>query len=151
MNTSNVHELGLLSLVYVSRSCLALDGEADTVKQIVRTATARNKSLRVTGALIYTELYFAQMLEGPSHAVNELMSSIRRDARHSDVTVVAEHRQSMRRFENWAMAYGGPSPHLDRYIKPLMSPAISRMERSSLVDRLMTIMQPPQAEKMKLA
>lgn len=150
MNSSNVHELGLKSLVYVSRSCLALDGDAEAIAEIVRTAISRNAALRVTGALIYTELYFAQVLEGPSRAVDELMGAVRHDKRHMDVTVVAEQKLSTRKFENWAMAYGGPSPHLDRFVKPLISPVTSIVQRLSLVDRLMTFMQPQGTQERQL-
>ncbi len=146
MNSSNVHELGLASLVYVSRSSLVLEGDADAVKEIVSSSISRNGPAGLTGAMIYTELYFAQVLEGPSRAIDELMNRIRRDKRHHDVTVVAEQRIPTRKFEDWAMGYWGPAPYLDRHLKPLISPATSKAERSRLVERLMTFMQPPHSE-----
>lgn len=64
MNSSNIHQLGLSSLVYVSRSTLALDGDAQAVNEIACSANARNAHLGVTGALLYTELHFAQLARG---------------------------------------------------------------------------------------
>lgn len=143
MNRSNVHELGLMSLIYVSRSTLAIEGDADAVNEIVSKSNSRNGPQRVTGAMIYTELHFAQVLEGPSRAIEELMSKIRRDKRHRDVTVLEQKTVAKRKFEDWAMAYSGPSPHLDRHIKPLISPVTLESDRLALLERLITFMEPP--------
>lgn len=133
----NVRELGLSSLVYVSRSLLSLDGDAPSVGNIVVAAIARNRGLRVTGALVYTELHFAQVLEGPMAAVRELMRSIMDDDRHSDVTIVAKQRISTRTFGAWSMAYNGPSPFLDRHIKPLFRIPYDSSQQGDLAERLL--------------
>lgn len=148
MGSSNVHELGLCTLVYVSRSTLSLNGDAAEVMDIVQVANARNALLGVTGALVYTELHFAQVLEGSARAIDELMASIRNDQRHRDVTVVAEHKTSSRRFGSWAMAYAGPSPYLDRHLKPLIAPRPSDRPRVELVEALVATMQELQSEKL---
>lgn len=141
VDSFNVRELGLLSLVYISRSALAVHGDADAVDEIIRLSEIRNGPLRVTGRLIYTELHFAQLLEGPACAIAELMRSIRRDERHRDVTVVSEQRIVARKCKDWAMSYSGPSPYLDRHLKPLISPATAEEGRLSLVERLISVMQ----------
>lgn len=145
MTSSNVHELGLSALVYVSRSTLSLDGDASAVDDIVTVANQRNAILRVTGALVYTELHFAQVLEGAAQSIGELMDSILHDPRHCDVTVVAEHKSTSRRFGSWAMAYAGPSPYLDRHLKPLISPRSSDKPRAELVEALITSIRQLQA------
>lgn len=133
---SNVRELGLSSLIYVSRSSLSLDGDAEATEVIVATSIARNSPLKVTGALVYTELSFAQVLEGPAAAIRELMRSISNDDRHGDVTIVAEQRVSTRTFGAWSMAYDGPSPFLDRHIKPLLGSPCNYLQRSNFVGLL---------------
>ncbi len=148
VDSSNVCELGLLSLIYISRSALAVHGDADAVNEIIRLSEIRNGSLRVTGRLIYTELHFAQLLEGPACAIAELMRSIRRDERHRDVSIVAEQRIAARKWKDWAMSYSGASPYLDRHLKPLISPATAEEERPPLVERLMSVMQKLDAEPM---
>lgn len=126
---TRISDWGLSSLMYVSRSALRIDGDADAVEQIVEAALIRNRSLQITGALIYTELHFAQVLEGPIQAIEKVMNSIRRDERHQDVTVVLNHRISDRRFPDWEMAYMGRFPYLDRQVKPLLSPMLTADER----------------------
>lgn len=140
MTSSNVHELNLSLLVYVSRSTLSIDGDAAVVEDIVKVANIRNALLRVTGALVYTELHFAQVLEGPAPAIEKLMASIRQDQRHTDLTVVAEHKAASRRFGAWEMAYAGPSPFFDRHLKPLIAPRPSDRPQTELVERLITSM-----------
>lgn len=132
----NLHELGIISLMYVSRSSLSLKGDYEVVDDIVRIALSRNAQLHVTGALIYTELHFAQVIEGPSSALGELMESIVTDKRHTDVTVVARHKISKRRFSAWSMAYKGPSPFLDRHVKPLVAAPNLARQGEEMVERL---------------
>lgn len=141
MTAPNVHEMNLSVLVYVSRSTLSIDGDAAVVEDIVRVANARNALLRVTGALVYTELHFAQVLEGPALAIQKLMTSIRQDQRHTDLTVVAEHKVTARRFGAWEMAFVGPSPYFDRHLKPLIAPRPSERPQTELVERLITSIQ----------
>ena len=50
MSSSNVSELPLCLLVYISRSTLSVDGDAEEVDRILDIAIARNGPLRVTGA-----------------------------------------------------------------------------------------------------
>jgi len=138
---SNVHEFGLISLLYVSRSSLSLEGDYKAVGDIVQTALARNAALRISGALIYTELHFAQVLEGPESAVGELMTSIVKDARHSDVTVVARRPVARRRFGSWTMAYNGPSAFLDRHVKPLVASRTAPRDADKLVEQLLSNIQ----------
>lgn len=138
MQTSNVSELALSSLVYVSRSALAIDGDAREIDRIVEVSVARNRSLRVTGSLLYTQLHFAQVLEGPAPAIANLMASIASDQRHCDVTVVAETRIASRRFANWSMAYAGPMPYFDRQLKPLMNPLTTGAQSKQMVERLVS-------------
>jgi hypothetical protein len=52
------------SLLYVSRSRVAMPGGAAVVNAIVQGAVAWNGANGVTGALLFTERHFAQLLEG---------------------------------------------------------------------------------------
>jgi len=132
----NVCEIGLVTLMYVSRSSLSLKGDYEEIEDIVQTAVPHNVKIQVTGALIYTEVHFAQVLEGPRAAVHKLMQSIGRDRRHSDVTVVSQHRIRNRRFGSWSMAYNGPSPYLDRHVKPLVAGSYLPRQGEETVERL---------------
>jgi hypothetical protein len=96
--------------------------------------------LNVTGALVFTEARFAQVLEGPEASITELMADIERDKRHRDVEVVLVESIAERRFPGWAMAYRGGSIFLDRHIKPLLQHGLSDATRSDTATKLLELM-----------
>ncbi|MDB5479338.1 MAG: blue light sensor protein [Caulobacteraceae bacterium] len=108
------------SLLYVSKSLVDPRDRNHAVADIVTVARSRNATLRVTGALISTDGAFAQVLEGPPAAVDELMVSIYRDRRHTDVNVVLVESLAERRFPAWALAYSGLATYVRGHIEPLM-------------------------------
>lgn len=107
------------TLLYVSRATLPTNMDEDEIAHILATARERNGALGVTGALIFTRDNFAQLLEGPRSAINELMIGIRRDARHTDVRVVREENGVIRRFHGWNMVYNGSSVFVARHVRVL--------------------------------
>jgi len=124
------------SLLYVSRSLLG-DGEADIeVQKIVATAVSRNGPLDITGALIFTHTHFAQYLEGPSAAVDQLMAAIREDSRHGDVRIVSTATGLPRHFAEWSMAYGGSSLFVSNLVKNAFDDPSATADAQKLV-RLM--------------
>jgi len=107
------------SLVYVSRSRLDRPHQDGEIDRIVEVSQARNAGLGVTGALIATHYHFAQILEGPQAAIEDLMASIFRDIRHDQVTVIRLEDLPITRFSGWSMAYSGTAGYVDRDIAPL--------------------------------
>lgn len=110
------------SLLYVSHSKVAFPDTLGQINNIVDVARSRNARLDVTGALIATHAAFAQLLEGSSAAIDELMHSIRNDVRHEHVRVVQDHTREARRFARWTMAYSGRSTYAQLLITPLQAP-----------------------------
>jgi hypothetical protein len=110
----------LKSLLYASVSTLAADEEHAEIGRIVQVARERNARLGVTGTLIYNRARFAQVLEGPAEAVDEIMARILRDQRHEKVTVVDVLETTRRCFANWSLSYSGASHYVDKHIAPLL-------------------------------
>ncbi|MES2987010.1 MAG: BLUF domain-containing protein [Pseudomonadota bacterium] len=108
------------SLLYVSRKRIDASADTSAIDDIVAVSRARNAGLNVTGALVATTDHFAQILEGDSQAIEQLMDSIYRDIRHTDVTVVREIAIARRSFADWSMAYSGSSTYVSRQIAPLL-------------------------------
>lgn len=69
----------------------------------------RNRSLSVTGALLFTGARFVQYLEGPPSAIAELRASIMDDSRHENIQTIASGPYEHRLFLRWSLAYAGPS------------------------------------------
>ena len=96
-------------LVYCSRNAIA-DAHDDVEREVehILTASRRNNPRDgVTGALLYSEGCFAQVLEGPLAAVERTFERIQCDFRHADVVVLESRRADARMFGDWSMAYGG--------------------------------------------
>lgn len=110
----------LVSLLYVSEASDDVQDGSEPIEPIVEVSLERNSTLDVTGALVFTNRNFAQVLEGRREAVEELMLSINRDPRHRDVDVIVVEDIERRRFPDWNMAYSGPSTFVDKHIRPLV-------------------------------
>jgi blue light- and temperature-responsive anti-repressor len=102
----------LYRIVYCSRNLIPVsaktdsqDGELDSILQASRR---NNPSEDVTGALLFNDGCFAQVLEGPRPSVERIFERIQRDRRHGQVTVVDNGFSDRRDFPNWAMAHVQP-------------------------------------------
>jgi len=75
-------------------------------RDILDVGTARNAALGVTGLLCCSGVHFAQILEGDPQALDALMTSIRRDARHTmRLEWPAAPANDARWFRGWSLAY----------------------------------------------
>jgi hypothetical protein len=110
----------MICLLYVSRSALPPGHEQAQIAQIYNIAIKRNAALDITGALLFVDGYFAQILEGPGEAVNRLMVGILRDPRHTEVRIIEVSRMETRAFPSWTMAQVPPSPSARRYLTDVM-------------------------------
>lgn len=90
-------------------------------------ARARNRSLDVTGMLLFEDGCFLQTLEGPPKAVAELWSSIERDERHNQIEVLSEHMAAARVFSDWDLLCDGRLADMPREgaAPPSVPPAVA--------------------------
>lgn len=103
------------SILYVSRR-LATPSD---IAAIVQVSRSRNASLDVSGALVASREWFAQILEGPGDSIDALMASISCDQRHSDLDILVYEDIEERRFRDWSLAYNGSSLFVDGLIEVL--------------------------------
>ncbi|QZH74182.1 MAG: BLUF domain-containing protein [Erythrobacter sp.] len=94
----------MLTGSYVSRPTIPFLLRPGVLDDIRAVSIARNSQLDVTGLLIVTVLYFAQVLEGPEDAVDEVMRSIAADPRHHEIVVVRRNVLKRLQFPLWRMA-----------------------------------------------
>lgn len=101
----------LFRILYCSRNMIP--GTPATqqaeIASILSSSRAGNRQHLVTGALLFNSGYFAQVLEGPRHAIEHIFEKIQRDERHGDVTVLESGDSPQRDFPEWSMAYVHPS------------------------------------------
>jgi len=69
----------------------------------LRRIRANNIAAEITGALVWKDPKFMQVLEGPADNINRLFSTLLKDDRHSDLVLISERIIHEREFPNWAM------------------------------------------------
>jgi len=75
------------------------------LEAILTDARTGNEARNVTGALVYVDGVFFQIIEGDKDVVHNLMASIASDSRHHSVKIFYEAEVDVRAFESWRMAY----------------------------------------------
>lgn len=104
--------MSVFTLAYRSRNLIeqqTADSAAE-IERLLQTSRARNLRLGITGALLFNEGRFVQILEGEKAAVLDVMESIKRDSRHTDIEVLPPRCVPERTFSQWSMAYIGEAP-----------------------------------------
>jgi len=95
-------------IVYSSESATPM--QSDELEEILQHARGSNAAKGITGALIYVDGIFLQVLEGETGTVQELMARISKDVRHETVTVLKQGEISSAIFSDWKMAYVSATP-----------------------------------------
>jgi hypothetical protein len=90
-------------LIYSSVSSTPMQQE--DLGDILEKAQLNNARSGITGALVYVDGYFLQVLEGEEEAVQGLMERISVDLRHETITVLQAQAVDTAAFANWKMAY----------------------------------------------
>lgn len=75
------------------------------LQEILVDARAGNEARNVTGALVFVDGFFLQVLEGEKDTVLALVRNIVADSRHTDAKVFHEMEVDHRMFGTWRMAY----------------------------------------------
>lgn len=95
-------------VLYCSRNLVAMGPDAKTeIDRILAVSRANNARDGLTGGLILTEGWFAQVLEGPRRAAEATFERIQCDGRHGCVVVLRSERIDARVFPDWSMAFAG--------------------------------------------
>ncbi len=102
-----VHASGpdqVFRLIYRSASTIHAQDRKVALGKLFSQARSNNKSRNITGALLVSGDWFAQVLEGDETAVRELYDRIGDDERHNKVTLLESRTRTNRIFSRWAMA-----------------------------------------------
>ena len=106
----------LYRLVYYSSNRLKISPEnfRAEVENILEASRRNNELVGITGALMFSDGYFGQVLEGLRPALEATFERIQQDTRHGDVSLLEFVQIGVRSFDHWAMAYvGAPSDVFD--------------------------------------
>ncbi|MBC7990350.1 MAG: BLUF domain-containing protein [Luteimonas sp.] len=95
-------------IVYSSEAATPM--QTGDLEELLDHARRSNAIKGITGALVYAEGIFLQILEGDKVRVQDLMAKIRRDVRHGGVIILREGEIPAAIFGSWKMAYVGATP-----------------------------------------
>ncbi len=90
-------------LVYVSSA--RADLSEDDLQDILCRARETNRTLGVTGMLVFLDGCFLQVLEGRRECVRDLYAKIETDPRHFDAKVLIETEIAKPAFPDWSMGF----------------------------------------------
>ena len=91
----------LTRVFYISE---VAEGVSDIdVRIILGVAQVNNRRLDVTGMLAQSDGHFAQLLEGRSEVIGQLVTRIRADTRHRRVRMLLQDAIGTRQFARWSM------------------------------------------------
>ncbi|MDA3950781.1 MAG: BLUF domain-containing protein [Spirochaeta sp.] len=88
----------------IYRSKATEEMRASDVGDILLTSRMNNQKRGITGALLYRNGFFLQVLEGQDDVVDDLVRRIRKDGRHTAFTVLYSGETSKLVFPSWSMA-----------------------------------------------
>lgn len=88
-------------VLYISKTTRAMP-EAE-LHEIASRARAKNELEGITGALLFVEDSFVQVIEGKDAVIEKLLAALRADTRHRDITILMDRNVPSRDFQNWSM------------------------------------------------
>lgn len=91
----------LRQIVYISAARPGF--EPRDLQEIFAAAAAANAQRAITGLLLYRDLEFMQVLEGPPPEIEALYRAICRDPRHTTIIKLLDREIPEREFPDWAM------------------------------------------------
>ncbi len=93
----------LIRAVYLSEVNIASGDLLPQLRLIHDVATRRNASKNITGALLFSDRFFVQVLEGARLGVTETLGRILCDPRHDNIRLSLVQEVSSRMFPLWSM------------------------------------------------
>ena len=90
-------------IVYTSEFSGNNDHIDDVIEKILEKAKKRNVEHGITGLLFYHQGRFLQIIEGSKDSLNDLMTKLESDPRHTNVERLVDEEIKVRSFDNWNM------------------------------------------------
>jgi hypothetical protein len=107
-------------LIYLSQATRPLSVKALTC--LVEQAWEANAQQNLTGALVYSNKRFIQLLEGEQAALEAAYTRISQDPRHQHLCKIAHHSIASRSFTEWPLAFQTLSPAQFAHLAGCLAP-----------------------------
>jgi hypothetical protein len=137
-------------IIYMSTASWSMSEEE--LRELLRQAQQGNERVGITGALVYGEGRFMQIMEGEQATLEALYTRLGQDRRHKDLFKLADRAILERRFTEWSMAFQVVTPAAFEQLMGYVAP--SRLAQqlpdlgaadSPFIEQLRAIVLPPEA------
>ena len=88
--------LKIRQIIYTSKAACPFSPEE--LRLLVDTSAGNNRRNGITGALLFVEQSFIQVIEGEEDAIALLLTTIKNDPRHTDFRIISDQVQEGRHF-----------------------------------------------------
>ena len=114
--------MSLSRLIYISENQIdpAQGSVLSQLNSILSASNRNNQRSAITGALVFDDMWFVQVLEGPRKAIWSKFEHIKDDDRHASVVLVEMLEVEERVFGNWWMGLAKRSGDTE----PLFAPFV---------------------------
>lgn len=101
---ASINDDGLIfELSYYSEAVSEIN--AQDINNILHASIKNNKKDKITGALVFHENKFFQIVEGPKSRILNLYKILLKDNRHKNVRLIWKGVRLKRTFKDWSMAF----------------------------------------------
>jgi hypothetical protein len=90
-------------IIYMSRGVRPMNEEE--LVALLEQARHENERQEITGALVYGDGQFMQIIEGEESVLAALYAKLLQDARHTNVVKLADKQIGQRSFQQWSMGF----------------------------------------------
>ena len=125
--------MALARLIYVSEPQLdpAAGSTLAQIATILSASRRNNEAANITGALVYDEHWFVQVLEGDRRAIWQTFARINEDERHAGCLLTEMADVDRRMFGNWWMGLATRDAVTAPAFLPYMSKGVLRADAMS--------------------
>jgi hypothetical protein len=88
-------------VIYISQATGTLT--ESELNELLEVSCPSNKKYGITGALLYLEKAFIQVIEGGDAAISQLLGKLTVDTRHRNIRILSDNLVQGRNFQNWSM------------------------------------------------
>ena len=125
----------------------------DALRELLQQARTENERQGITGALVYGDGQFMQIIEGNESVLAALYAKLLQDPRHINVVKLADKQIAQRSFQDWSMGFQVISAEafneLVGYVEPekmdLQAPGLSAADALLLQMMKSFVLTPPKA------
>jgi hypothetical protein len=107
--TPSQNQVSYEHVIYASVAVVPLT--VPQLAELLNIARAANEVHGLTGMLLHVENdgSFFQVLEGDAASIDQLLQNLRRDQRHSNLTIIIREPIPQRSFDTWTMGFASLS------------------------------------------